>query len=174
MKTICLLLCVFTFIHTSAQEKQTANTLKLSNNTVAGKASIDDIKWLAGHWTGNALGGVSEELWTPPMAGSMLGSYRMVMGDTAVIFQEILNISEQDGSLTMRLKHFNKDLTGWEAQNEVREFKLVKMEQNTAWFEGMTLQKIDDKTLRVYLAIQQKDGTIIEEVFNYKKQNTLH
>lgn len=108
------------------------------------------------------------------MAGSMLGSYRMVMGDTAVIFQEILNISEQDGSLTMRLKHFNKDLTGWEAQNEVREFKLVKMEQNTAWFEGMTLQKIDDKTLRVYLAIQQKDGTIIEEVFNYKKQNTLH
>lgn len=157
-----------------AQEKQTTNTLKLTENTTRSKASIEDIKWLAGHWKGDALGGVSEEVWTPPMAGSMMGSYRLVMGDTAVIFHEILNITEQGGSLTMRLKHFNEDLTGWEKQNEVREFKLIKIAPETAWFEGMTLQKTSDKSIRVYLAIQQKDGSIIEEVFNYTKQNHLN
>ena len=154
------------------QEKETANTLKLSG-TVRPKATINDIAWLAGHWKGTALGGVTEEIWSPPMANSMMGSYRLIKNDTLVVFYEIVTITEDNGSLTLKLKHFNKDLTGWEEKNEVREFKLVKKEKNKLWFEGMTFEVIDENNFQVFLAIQKRNGEVIEEVFPYKKASTI-
>ena len=91
---------------------QGENTLKLSG-TSRPKATIEDIAWLAGHWKGNALGGVSEEIWSPPQAKSMMGSYRLIKNDTLVVFYEIVTITEDGQSLTLKLKHFNTDLTGW-------------------------------------------------------------
>ena len=155
-----------------SQEKETENTLKLSG-TARPKATIEDIAWLAGHWTGNALGGVSEEIWSPPHANAMMGSYRLIKNDTLIIFYEIVTITEDGPSLTLKLKHFNKDLTGWEEKNEVREFKLVKKEKNKLWFEGMTFELIDENSFQVYLAIQKKDGDVIEERFPYKKVNQI-
>ena len=154
------------------QEKETANTLKLSG-TVRPNATIKDIAWLAGHWKGTALGGVTEEIWSPPMANSMMGSYRLIKNDTLIVFYEILTITDDNGSLTLKLKHFNKDLTGWEEKNEVREFKLVKKEKNKLWFEGMTFEFIDENNFQVFLAIQKRNGEVIEEVFPYKKANTI-
>lgn len=174
MRIIYLITLLIVVNNLLAQEKQTANTLKLSAGAKRDKAKITDLKWLSGHWIGNALGGVSEEVWTPPMAGSMMGSYRLVTGDTAVVFYEILSIIEDDGSLTMRLKHFNKDLTGWEEKKEVREFKLIKLEPDKAYFEGMTLHHTGDDTLQVYLAINKKDGTVTEEIFHYKRRSKLN
>ena len=154
------------------QEKETANTLKLSEATRP-KATIEDIAWLAGHWKGKALGGVTEELWSPPQANSMLGSYRLIKNDTLIVFYEIVTITEDGPSLTLKLKHFNKDLTGWEEKNEVREFKLVKKEKNKLWFEGMTFELIDDNNFQVYLAIKRKSGEVIEELFPYRKVNSI-
>jgi hypothetical protein len=153
-----------------SQEKETENTLKLSGTTRP-KATIEDISWLAGHWKGNALGGVSEEIWSPPQANSMMGSYRLIKNDTLIIFYEIVTITEDGQSLTLKLKHFNKDLTGWEEKNEVREFKLVKKEKNKLWFEGMTFELLDENSFQVYLAIQKKNGDVVEERFPYKKVN---
>ncbi|HEY5917074.1 MAG TPA: DUF6265 family protein [Chryseolinea sp.] len=155
-----------------SQEKETENTLKLSG-TARPKATIEDIAWLAGHWTGNALGGVSEEIWSPPQANAMMGSYRLIKNDTLIIFYEIVTITEDGPSLTLKLKHFNKDLTGWEEKNEVREFKLVRKEKNKLWFEGMTFELIDENSFQVYLAIQKKNGEVIEERFPYKKVNQI-
>jgi hypothetical protein len=73
----------------------------------------------------------------------------------------------------MKLKHFNKDLTGWEEKNEVREFKLVKKDKRKLWFEGMTFEYIDDNSYKVYLAIQKKNGEVVEEIFPYKKANSI-
>ena len=171
-KHILILLITLSITPAIAQEKETENTLKLTAITQRSKAHIEDMNWLAGHWTGPALGGISEELWTPPMAGAMMGSYRLVKDDK-IIFHEILTLHEEEESLTLKLKHFNEDLTGWEEKNEVREFKLISMDGDKAYFEGMTFVKTGDKTLRVYLAIQQKDGSVIEEVFEYTKKNEL-
>jgi hypothetical protein len=59
-----------------AQEKQTEHTLKLAAGTKSPPATIADMKWLAGRWVGEALGGVSEEIWSAPNGGSMVGVYR--------------------------------------------------------------------------------------------------
>src|SRR5512134_19256 len=93
-----------------SHEKETENTLKLTGTTRP-KATIEDIAWLAGHWKGSALGGVSEEIWSPPLANSMMGSYRLIKNDTLIIFYEIVTITEDGQSLTLKLKHFIRDLT---------------------------------------------------------------
>lgn len=171
-KLLQFVLLAITSCFVYGQEKETANTLKLSG-TVHPKATIKDIAWLAGHWKGTALGGVTEEIWSPPMANSMMGSYRLIKNDTLIVFYEILTITEDKGSLTLKLKHFNKDLTGWEEKNEVREFKLVKNEKNKLWFEGMTFELVDENNVQVFLAIQKKNGEVVEETFRYKKANAI-
>jgi hypothetical protein len=173
MNKVVLLASLITISITGyGQEKETANTLKLAG-TIRPNATIEDIAWLAGHWKGTALGGVTEEIWSPPQANAMMGSYRLIKNDTLIVFYEILTITEEGQSLTLKLKHFNKDLTGWEEKNEVREFKLVKKEKNKLWFEGMTFEFIDDNTFQVYLAIHKKNGEVIEEIFPYKKADQI-
>jgi hypothetical protein len=173
MNKVLLLACMITVsIAGVGQEKETTNTLKLTGNTRP-KATIEDIAWLAGHWRGKALGGVTEEIWSPPLANSMMGSYRLIKNDTLIVFYEIVTITEDGPSLTLKLKHFNKDLTGWEEKNVVREFKLVKKEKNKLWFEGMTFELIDDNNFQVYLAIKMKNGEVIEEIFSYQKASQI-
>jgi len=87
-----------------------------------------------------------------------VGSYRLIKNDTSIVFLELLTLVEQDNSLSIRLKHFNSDLTGWGEKDVVREFKLVKKEENKLWFQGMTFQRIDERNYKVFLAIQKKNG----------------
>lgn len=44
-------------VFAAGQAKQTENTLKLANGERGEKATISDMEWLAGTWTGDALGG---------------------------------------------------------------------------------------------------------------------
>ena len=131
------------------------------------KATLADMSWLTGHWTGTALGGFVEEIWSEPRGGAMMGMFRLVKGDTPV-FYELLHVVEVDGSLAIRLKHFNRDLTGWEEKAEVREFKLVAIKDGAYHFEGMSFHPTAD-TLKVVLSIGQKDGSVREETFTYTR-----
>ncbi len=81
-------------------------------------ASIDQVAWIAGHWKGEAFGGITEEIWSPPQAGSMMASFRLI-NKGVVSFYEIEIIREINGSLVLELKHFNNDLKGWETKDEV-------------------------------------------------------
>jgi len=65
------------------------------------KATIADLKWLAGAWVGSrGEGGATtiEERWTPPLGGAMLGVARSVKGGKMGAF-EYLRIVERDGGL---------------------------------------------------------------------------
>ena len=62
------------------------------------KASIADVAWIAGTWTGSA-GPVSlEERWTPPAGGAMLAVSRTIKDSRMVAF-EYLRIVERNGTL---------------------------------------------------------------------------
>ena len=68
--------------------------------------------------------------------------------DNKVQFYEICTISEENGSLMLRIKHFNPDLKGWEEKDETVDFPLVKVDGQIAYFSGMTFQrKSEDRTL---------------------------
>jgi hypothetical protein len=151
----------------AAQERQTPNTLKLDRKAKPAKAKVADLAWLAGHWIGEGLGGTTEEVWAPPLGNSMMGMYRLVKNGK-VVFSELLFLVEKHDSVVLRLKHFDADFKGWEAKDVALSFPLVKLGPKEAYFDGITFRKRADGSLRAFVAIRKKDGTIKEEEFRYK------
>lgn len=147
-------------------ERMTEHTLKLEAGAKSPHATLSQMAWLAGHWVAPALGGEAEEIWSQPKAGSMMGMFRLVR-DNKVMFYELLTLVEEGGSLILRLKHFNPDLTGWEEKQTSVDFRLVSVAEGLVQFEGMSFQREGDAKLTIYLAIKGKDGTLKEQAFRY-------
>ena len=114
-----------------------------------------------------AFGGLSEEIWSAPRDGVMMGMYRLVR-DGKPVFYELLTIVEHEGTLLIRLKHFNPDLTGWEEKDRTVDFPLVAKAPGLIQFAGMTFEPDGDR-LTVHLAIGEKDGSIREQIFRYTR-----
>jgi hypothetical protein len=114
-----IMLSVFFTVNCLAQ-----NTLSFDSEAGSPKASLSDISWLAGHWRGEGMGGIIEEVWSAPLAGSMMGSFKFVE-DGKVKFYELELIIEENETLILRIKHFHANLKGWEEKDETVDFKLV-------------------------------------------------
>jgi|SRR5687767_12500424 hypothetical protein len=143
---------------------QTPNTIPAPADQPGPTASLKDFEWLAGEWIGTGLGGVSEEAWSAPSAGAMMGMYRLVVAGK-VSFYEFLTLVEERGSVVLKLKHFNPDMTGWEEKDRFVTFRLAKLAPNVAWFGGLTYRRVGNDRLEIFLAIRDKSGTIREEKF---------
>ncbi|BCS32369.1 hypothetical protein TBR22_A15790 [Luteitalea sp. TBR-22] len=167
----CLLL-MFTLVCSAAglqaQEKVTERTVKLAAGAQPPQATISDVAWLEGRWAGSALGGETEEIWSGPKAGAMMGMYRLVR-EGKVVFYEMQALVEEGGSLVLRLKHFHANLAGWEEKATTVDFPLVALRDGVVQFEGMSMHRDGADKLIVYLAIQARDGTVREETFRYTK-----
>ncbi len=129
---------------------------------------LENIKWIAGNWKGEAFGGQTEENWSEPSGGSMMATFKLI-NDGKVAFYEIEIIREVENSLILQLKHFDSDLKGWETKDETVDFPLKEITANKVIFEGMTFEKVSDNEMNVYVDIHQKDGSIETVKFNYKK-----
>ena len=147
---------------------QSQNTIEYSDKTPPVKASLQDITWVQGHWRGEVFGGIAEEIWSPPLGDSMMFSFKLVKNNK-VSFYEIGFIREIQETLILQLKHFHGDLKGWEEKDETEDFKLVKLEKNKIYFDGLTFEKINNNEMNVYVVIKRKDGTNDEIKFNYKR-----
>jgi hypothetical protein len=154
--------------NSQAEEAMTANTLRLSPDQKSPAATIADMEWYAGRWTGSGLGGLNEEVWSPPREGTMMGMYRMIK-DGKPVFYELLLITEENGSLAIKLKHFHADLRGWEERDASLRFPLVAKRDGRFYFDGMTFERIGADRVKVYLAIEHKDGKVHEETFEYSR-----
>jgi len=162
-------LCVTSIVGQGyAQEKLTEYTFTRSPGAPGPTAPVEDMAWLAGHWTGEALGGTVEEMWSPPRGGAMMGMFRLVKeGET--VFYELMTIVAEEGSLVLRLKHFNADLTGWEEKETTVDFPLVAIADGAFRFEGLSFHPDGDDHLKIHLAMHKKDGTAREETFAYTR-----
>jgi Domain of unknown function (DUF6265) len=163
MKKILILL-IFTFCVNYIFSQ---NTLQLDSVQQSPKATLNDISWIEGHWRGEAFGGMAEEIWSPPLGNSMMGSFKLVV-DNKVNFYEILTISEVEETLILRLKHFSEDLKGWEEKDEAVEFKLVKIEENKVYFNGLTFEKVNENELNIFVVISNENEKQ-EAMFAYKR-----
>ena len=143
------------------------NTLRLAPNQPATLADLTAVSWLSGHWKGEALGGVTEEIWTPPLGGSMMFAFKLVV-DGKVKVYEIGYIKELDSTLILQLKHFDENLHAWEEKQETVDFPLVKVAENRVYFEDFTFEKVDNDRMNIYLIIGQ-EGRENEVLFSYAK-----
>jgi len=128
-------------------------------------ARISAVAWLPGDWTGQGLGGVSEEAWLPPAVGSLAGVYRGSRGGQ-VSFYELMTVVEAGGSLVFRLKHFAPDLRGWESPERAVEFPLVRAVRSGAYFDGLTYRRTA-AGLESWVLIGLGDGGTRPERFLY-------
>lgn len=151
-----------------AQEKQTEHTMKLSAGQKSPAATINDMAWFAGRWVGDGMGGSNEEHWGPPSGGIMLGTFRHNNKEGKTGFYEFMNLAEREGTISLRLKHFNPDMTGWEEKAKFVEFKLVAKKDGAVYFEGLTFVHKGKDEAVIYLALRSKDK-VREEVFQLKR-----
>jgi hypothetical protein len=124
---------------------------------------IEDYSWLAGHWRGDGFGGVSEEIWSEPENGTMMGMYRH-MKDGDATFYEILLLDETG----IRLKHFNPDLTAWEDKEDMVKFPMVEYSADKIELKGLSFERKSDTELEIRLRLN-RNGEIHTEIFNMKR-----
>ena len=165
-KLIVLSMLLFLSLQCSAQDTF-ENTLQFDESAGSPKADLTAVAWIAGHWRGEALGGVVEEIWSPPLGGSMMASFKLVV-DNQVKFYELETITQHNDTLILKLKHFSSNLHGWEVKEETVDFKLVKVTDNKVFFDGMTFEKVSAEEMNVYVVIGD-EGKKQEAKFSYKK-----
>jgi hypothetical protein len=159
---------VFAVLTTAMAQADTANTKSLASGAASPPATLADVAWIKGHWRGPGIGGQAEEIWSAPDGGAMMCAFR-VLKDGKVWFYEISLIAEDKGSLVLRVKHFNADLTGWEEKAEVQNFALVKIEKDAVYFDGITFRKSADGGMDVYVSIHHRDNSVTEGHFDYAR-----
>jgi hypothetical protein len=153
----------------AAAPAQAAETRAAPEGHVPPAATVAQLAWLAGIWTGEGIGGArATEVYSPPGAGSIAGHFVQEDGEGGVEFLELMQIAEIDGSLVYRLKHFDEALVGWEDKDRHVSFPLVAIEPDAVYFSGLTLRREGDTLISAVL-VRQADGSAREYVFRYKR-----
>ncbi|OOG78098.1 DUF6265 family protein [Algoriphagus sp. A40] len=159
---------VFIAIFLTISHFATAQVRQLEPDQSPGKGKVEDLAWLVGFWSGSGLGGECEEVWMPAKDGHMIGTFRF-WNEGKLVFSEFMNIVQEGDTFSMKLKHFNPDLTGLEDKEEWTTFRLVEVGENTVWFHGLTLERKGDE-LVIYLALSEKGEQRIEEFRFMRKE----
>ncbi len=146
-----------------SQSRNTEHTLELDEPGKSPPAEIADFAWLTGSWRGEAFGGICEETWSAPSAGTMVGTFKLIH-DKKPSMYEIFWIGEQPSGLAVMVKHFNDDYSAWEEKSGYVTFPLVSVSEDAAHFAGLTYKRDGADRLLVYLAVGGKDGVHEEKI----------
>ena len=165
---LVLTIIFLTTLTLSAGAGEARQTVRRAPDAPVPDATVEDMAWLAGRWTGDGLGGRTEEIWSPPDAGVMMGMFRLIREDKPV-FYEFLTLRVTERGLSMQLKHFHPDMRGWEEREKFVEFLYVGRDGNRVFFEGLTFVREGADALTIYLALRAKDGTVREQTFRMKR-----
>jgi hypothetical protein len=162
MKFLILIVAFLTISHFSP-----AQVRQLEADQTPGKGKVEDLGWMVGYWTGPGFGGECEEVWMPGKDSHMVGTFRFWM-DEELVFSEFMNLVQEGESISMKLKHFNPDLTGWEEKEEWTTFRLIELSENKVSFHGLTIERIGNEMI-YHLALTENGESKIEELRFTKK-----
>jgi len=151
----------------SAQSTHTKHTYKLDDISNRPTATLADVGWLTGSWTGDAFEGTFEEVWNPPSAGTMVGMFK-VLKDNKVVFYELMLLAEDEGSVSLKVKHFTDEFIAWEEKPDFITFRLVKIEEGAIHFSGLSFYRIDTNEIHAYIALHESER-VWEEQLIYRR-----
>ena len=152
-------LCIFISLAALAQTKTVENV------------TIEDFAWLAGQWKGDGFGGISEEIWSAPAGGAMMGMYRHTKEDK-VTFYEFMHLIEEEDGIKIKIKHFQPDMAGWETKDEHVTFPLLSATEKEFIFDGYEWYLLSEDELKIKLKIRNGDK-IDEEEFHFTRVKRL-
>jgi hypothetical protein len=143
----------------------------------AAKATVDQLAWVAGAWTGTVGDRTVEQHWSAPASGTIMAMYRSIRGGKVTLY-ELLAIEQEGDGVVLRIKHFapGPGLVGQEAKDESMNHPLVKIDGKLAVFEGgaaasparITFTSPDANTLNIVVE-RQRDGKPVSTEFKYKR-----
>lgn len=88
------------------------------------RSPLADLAWIAGAWHLERPDGYLDERWSPPVGNSMVGHFRWVRGD-ALWITELLTITEEEGEVIFRLRHFSDRMRPWEDPDDAFVYRLA-------------------------------------------------
>ena len=100
--------------------------------------------------------------------GQDYGEKNKYSKENQIQIYEFITIAEENNSLVLKIKHFSKEMKGWENKDSSITFRLVKFENDAVYFHTQTYKKIDDNTVMVYF-LAGKPGEIKEQTFRYTR-----
>ena len=150
-----------------SSEQATPHTFALGPGESAPVVTLEAASMLIGRWRGEALGSRFEETWNAPSADSMVGMFKLY-GDDGVAFYELMLITVDDGVLTLKVKHFNRDFSAWEDKTEFVSFPLVGIGENALHFAGLSFYRLGADELHAYL-VMRKGEELHEEKLVYRR-----
>lgn len=135
-------------------------------------ATVDQAAWLLGDWVGTGIDGAeAAESWLPASGGTMVGVFLQEKPDGSIMFTEIMYMAEEEGSLVLKLKHFNPDLTGWEDKDGMVRFRLLSIGPCAAYFSSLTYRCDGDDGLLVAVRMKSAGPEVEELVFRFKRRS---
>ena len=158
-----LLACFLAVDVSFAAEPRTEHTFKRSEGESSPAATLADAHWMVGSWTGSAFGKNFEEVWNEESAGSMVGMFKLLDEDQ-VAFYELLLMTVEEGTLSLKVKHFNEDFTAWEEKGDFVNFRLVKREENALHFAGISFYRRDENHIDAYIVMRDGDEVAEHEL----------
>jgi len=99
----------------------------------------------------------------------MLGMWKL-LDDDEVVFYELMLLVEEEGSLSLKVKHFSADFTAWEDRQDYVRFRLVKLDENAVHFSGLSFYRIDDNEIHAFITMHD-EGTVREEKLVYRRSD---
>jgi len=140
---------------------------------VSPSASVADAGWLVGQWSGTGIGGAeAHESWLTPSGDTMVGTFVQETPEGGIMFTEHMYLMEQDGSLVVKLKHFNPDLTGWEEKDGMVTFRLLAAEPCALYFNALTYRCDGDGGMVVAVRMKSDKPEPQELVFRFQRSPT--
>ena len=149
-------------------EPRTENTYKLEEGEERPAATLEAASFLVGNWIGTAFGERAEESWSEPTGGTMVGTFKLFNGDEPAMY-EIMLLSVEDGTLSLKVKHFNPDFTAWEEKPDYVNFKLVAYGEGELHFGGLSFYRRSDDRLDGYIVMRSGDE-VTEHRMIYERQ----
>lgn len=167
MRKFVLCIAVFLAVSLPADAQETRVALEGQEPPAA---AIEDVSWLVGLWVGEGIGGApAAENWLPAYGNTMVGTFVQENSEGGVQFTEHMYLMEEEGSLVLKIKHFNPDLTGWEEKGDMDTSRLVSIEPCAAYFDGLTIRCDGEEGMLAAVRAGSKDGEIREYVFRYRR-----
>jgi hypothetical protein len=134
-------------------------------------ATLAMAAWLIGDWVGTGIDGAeAAESWLPPSGGTMPGIFLQEKPDGSIMFTEHMYLAEEAGSLVLKLKHFNPDLTGWEEKDAMVRFRFLAAEPCALYFSALTYRCEGKDGMLVAVRMKGQGAEAKELVFRFKRR----
>lgn len=131
----------------------------------APKFTIADAGFLAGTWRGEMNGGVVEEMWSEPQGNNILGTFRWLRKDGKPVMFEMLAITEEDGAVRLRLRHYSAKLGAKEEADKPLTLRLSQLTATDALNRAVFAAEKDAGDLKEVVYDRKGDSLAVDVVF---------